>query len=236
MQISRNFGKFRLPGRVHGLVVIPGSISGGDVPCNSAWRIKIFHDLEGWAKYLKKTAHFFMPAYKKKILRTILFSAELYSELCENVYVVSSPDFEKSESYVLHFYPQNFLHLTGVKTSLKPADFFFKALNKTLSESDFECGAPNSIEESKRVLYGHVAQKMRHLSKIPTLFSGKDKLYIQENFKKGMIPCCLATANGRFTLGFIGRELCPLTLLNGNLLDSKSLTENISIEIVKIKN
>ena len=176
-----------------------------------------------------------MPVYKKKILRTILFSAELYSELCENVYIVSSPDFEKSESYVLHFHPQNFLHLTGVKTNLKPADFFFKALNKTLSENDFECGAPNSVEERERILYGHVAQKMRHLSKIPELFSKNNVLYVQEEFKKGMIPCCLATANGRFTLGFIGKELCPLTLLNGNLLDSKRLTKNVSVEIIKIK-
>ena len=54
MQINQNFGRFRLPERVYGLVAIPGSISGRDVPRNSAWRIKTFHDLEGWAKYLKK--------------------------------------------------------------------------------------------------------------------------------------------------------------------------------------
>nr|DAH53976.1 MAG TPA: hypothetical protein [Caudoviricetes sp.] len=32
LQINQNFGRFRLPERVHGLVEIPGSISSGDVP------------------------------------------------------------------------------------------------------------------------------------------------------------------------------------------------------------
>ena len=136
---------------------------------------------------------------------------------------------------MLHFFPKNFLHSAGVKTSLRPIDFFSKALDKTLSEDDFECGSPHSVEERERILYGHVVQKMRHLSKIPELFSKNNVLCVQEEFKKGTIPCCLATANERFTLGFIGKELCPLTLLNGNLLDSKRLTRNISVEIIEIK-
>lgn len=34
----------------------------------STWRIEIFHDLEGWAKYLLKTAHF-LCFLKRKLSR-----------------------------------------------------------------------------------------------------------------------------------------------------------------------
>ncbi len=205
-----------------------------DLRC-SAWRTEILHDLEGWAKYLEKTAHFFMLPFKKKILKTINVSAKLYSGLCDNFYIVSSADFQKAPYYVLHFYPQNFLHLTGVKTSLTPLDFFLKAKNGELLGEDFDCGSPKSANKRERDLYGHVVQKMRHLPKLAAAFNGEEKLCAQENFKKGAIPCCFATANGKFTIGFIGKELCPLTLLNGNMLDLESLANNVKIEIIKIR-
>lgn len=173
--------------------------------------------------------------FEEETLLIILESAQSYSKLCDYVYIISSDDFKEQNYYAIHFYPQNFLHLTGVKTTLKSIDFYEKALKGELSVSDFSCGSKGSSNESEKELYNHVKQKMKHLKHISSLFENSSVLVVQENFKKGKIPCCFASANGKFSMGFAGKSLQPMTLLNGNMLDPNQWITNVSVAKVKIK-
>lgn len=77
---------------------------------------------------------------------------------------------------------------------------------------------------------------MKHICDLPSLLDEPDRLLLQENFKKGSIPCCLGTTNGDFSVGFIGKSLQPLTLLNGNELDPSKAIGNLKITKIRIGN
>lgn len=55
-------------------------------------------------------------------------------------------DFKNRKRYTLRFYEENLLHLTGVKTNIKPSPFFEKALTNQLTIDDFDCDSTKEIK------------------------------------------------------------------------------------------
>ena len=56
----------------------------------------------------------------------------------------------------MRFYEGNFLHLTGVKTKIKPSIFFEKALTDQLTINDFDCDSTKEIK-------GYTKEKNPHI-------------------------------------------------------------------------
>ena len=159
-----------------------------------------------------------MNNYKETCISLINEAAKKYQTLLGKDFVVESIDFKNRNRYVLRFYDGNFLHLTGVKTNIKPATFFQKALNGELTVDDFDC-------DSTKELKGYTQEKIPHLITIDLFFDCQ--LEIQEKYSKGKVTCLIAASEGNYTLGFTGGKgpLNPMTLLNRNMLDH-SLTVN----------
>lgn len=67
---------------------------------------------------------------------TIASAAKGYAVLCDHIFIITSEGLRESDYYALHFYPQNFLHLTGAKTKMKSSEFFARALNGELKAND----------------------------------------------------------------------------------------------------
>lgn len=80
-------------------------------------------------------------SFKENVLDSILTGAKSYQSLLGFDFVVKSDAFRFRGEYVIRFHADNFLHLTGVGTSLSPKEFFFKAVDGSLSLDDFDCEA-----------------------------------------------------------------------------------------------
>ena len=167
-----------------------------------------------------------MNNYKEKCLALLNEAAKKYQTLLGKDFIIESLDFKNRSMYVLRFYKGNFLHLTGVKTKIKPAIFFEKVVNNELTISDFDC-------DSTKELKGFTQEKIPHLLNIDTFFH--KPLEIQENYSRGKVTCLIATSDGTFTLGFTGGSgpLNPMTLLNRNTIDHSVSTKSYTIVIKK---
>ena len=104
------------------------------------------------------------------------------------------------------------MHLTGIKTSLSPLDFFNKCFAGTLLLDDFDC-------DSTTQLKGLVRLKTRNLVNINSFFNGE--IEVQEDFEKGTIKCLLGASDNLCTIGFVDAKYCvrPKTILDKNHLD-----------------
>ena len=165
-----------------------------------------------------------MKNYKETCLSLINETAKKYKQLLGKDFVIESVGFKNRPKYILRFYEGNFLHLTGVKTKMKPAVFFEKALNKQLSIDDFDC-------DSTKELKGYTKEKIPHLLTIDSFFNGS--LEIQENYSRGKVTCLIAASEGTFTLGFTGGNgpLNPMTLLNRNMINHSISIKEYQITI-----
>ena len=167
-----------------------------------------------------------MKNYKQTCLALLNEAAKKYQTLIGKDFIIESADFKNRDRYILRFYEGNFLHLTGVKTRIKPAIFFEKALNNQLTLDDFDC-------DTTKELKGYTQEKIPHLLSIDSFFN--NLLEIQENYSRGKVSCLIATSEGTFTLGFTGGEgsLNPMTLLNRNTIDHSLSTKQYKITIKK---
>ena len=157
-------------------------------------------------------------SFKERVLSGIISGALSYSSLIGKQIKVKSPLFKIRNEYVLRFFPRNFLHLTGVHTSLPSMDFYLKALDGSLSLSDFDC-------DSSPALKGTVRCKVRNLQNIGTFFEWFVK--VEEDFSSGSVRCKFATSESTYTLGFIGKSfLVPNTLLHKDKIrESKQILD-----------
>ena len=145
-------------------------------------------------------------SFKERILSGIIAGALSYSFLVGKRIIVRSSSFKIRSEYVLRFFPRNYLHLTGVLTTLSSMDFYSKALDGSLSLSDFDC-------DSSPALKGTVRCKVRNLQNIGTFFERVTK--VEEDFSSGSVSCKFVTSEGTYTLGFTGTSFfVPNTLLN----------------------
>ena len=150
-------------------------------------------------------------SFKSTIKNKLIQAASNYSKLLDKKVIISSDSFDVSNTYIIRFFKTNFVHLTGVSTSLTPNDFYEKCLSGLLEEDDFEL---NRTPEQK----GLVRLKMKHLPYIDCFFEGE--ILVQENFEKGTIKCLIATSDGRCTIGFVDAKyhVRPKTILDRNHL------------------
>ena len=156
---------------------------------------------------------FFMgtKSFKENVLDSILTGAKSYQSLLGFDFVVKSDAFRFRSEYVIRFHADNFLHLTGVGTSLSPKEFFFKAVDGSLSLDDFDCEATPQRK-------GMVRLKVRNIRNIGAFFDRT--LAVQEKLVSGRVICLFAATDGTFTLGFTGGKMVnPMSLLNKNKND-----------------
>ena len=160
--------------------------------------------------------------FKQRAIELLKTGAKEYSKFLGFDFILKSDNFINREKYILRFYEGNFLHLTGVKTSLDAKTFFEKCLQETITISDFDC-------DSTKELKGTVRHKLSHIITISSFFDGEIKC--QESFVKGQVQCIIAATDKNYTLGFVGgnNSLNPNTLLHKDLLDPKTAIENIEI-------
>ena len=87
-----------------------------------------------------------MENYKESCCLLLHKAAEKYKKLLGKDFIIESKDFKNRKKYILRFYEGNFLHLTGVKTKIKPSLFFEKALANQLTIDDFNCDSTKEIK------------------------------------------------------------------------------------------
>ena len=156
-------------------------------------------------------------SFKERVKETVISNAVSYKwSYVKYEYLLCSEAFKHSAYYIVSAHEDNYLHLTGLHTSLSAEDFFNKCLNGTLDETDFDFAKEGQNEKEVK---GSVRRKINSLSDMMNMFSGS--AMVEEDFVKNRIKCSFATASPGVTLGFIvAGKAKPMTLLKGNELDS----------------
>ena len=156
-------------------------------------------------------------SFKERVKETVIRNAYSYKRyFVDYEYLLCSTAFVKNEYYIVSAYEDNYLHLTGLHTSLDAATFFEKCYKGTLAENDFDfCKGGQNESEVK----GSVRRKINSLPSIMDMFNVGT--FVEEDFEKNRIRCALAAGNVSATLGFVvAGKAKPMTLLKGNELNS----------------
>ena len=156
-------------------------------------------------------------SFKTRVLNTIIQCAKQYNTFyVEQNHLLVSNAFKKKPYYIIQAEKDNFLHLTGVSTSLSAVDFFDKAMDGTLAESDIQLITHGKSEKDSK---GTIRQKIKNLTSL-TAVVGRSCM-VQEDFKRNAVLCTFASANAQCTVGFIATPKLarPKSLLNGNVVD-----------------
>lgn len=151
--------------------------------------------------------------FKESIKEKLIIAANEYFKLVGFDFVITSEKFFYRKEYILRFYKDNFLHLTGVCTKLSANVFFDNCKTGTLHIDDFIC-------DTSKELKGKVKEKLKNLITIGSFF--EKELIFQEMFEKNRVKCKIASSDGMCTLGFtcINKSIhVPLTLLNKNQIN-----------------
>lgn len=78
-------------------------------------------------------------SFKERIRLAMIEAAREYKETyIDYEYLICSEAFKEREFYIVNAKEDNFQHLTGVHSTLKPKEFFDKCYNGTLQEEDFD--------------------------------------------------------------------------------------------------
>ena len=151
--------------------------------------------------------------FKIRIREQLIEAAQDYFKLTSITIVVESDEFVHQKRYLLKFNKSNFLHLTGVYSSLSANEFFDKCFNGTVALEDFD-----SNEQKNK---STIKKKMKNLVNLSTSFN--NEILVQEDFIKNRIVCKIATSDNERPIGFVDGNYCvwPNTLLDKNHLDNK---------------
>ena len=157
-------------------------------------------------------------SFKTRVKNVLIQTAKQYNDYyLKYSYLLCSNAFHDNDFYIIQANETNFLHLTGVHTTLSPKDFFQKCHNTTLEETDFDFIKSGQTEKE---VIGSVRRKINALPHIFNLM--QDATLVEENFKKNTINCSFAAGSTYCTLGFsISKTVKPKTLLKGMELDYK---------------
>ena len=156
-------------------------------------------------------------SFKERVKETVIQNAYSYKRyFVDYEYLLCSEAFVKKEYYIVSAFEDNYLHLTGLHTSLDAATFFEKCYKGILEETDFDvCKSGQNESEVK----GSVRRKINSLPSIMDMFNVGT--FVEEDFEKNRIRCALAAGNVSATLGFVvAGKAKPMTLLKGNELSS----------------
>ena len=167
--------------------------------------------------------------FKESVRTKLIIAAKEYSTLLDVDFVIKSDSFVLKKKYLLRFHKDNFLHLTGVTTTLKASTFYEKCFLGTIEISDFDCDSNEEIKGKSR-------EKLKHLQSIGSFF--ENTLIFQEDYRKNTIKCSVASSDGKYTLGFkmINESFnVPLTLLNRNQISDALAIKDVTIEKINKK-
>ena len=108
-------------------------------------------------------------SFKERVKETVIQNAYSYKKyFVDYEYLLFSTAFVNNEYYIVSAYNDNYLHLTGLHTSLNASDFFEKCYTKTLEECDFDfCKSGQNESEVK----GSVRRKINSLPTIMDIFN-----------------------------------------------------------------
>ena len=158
-------------------------------------------------------------SFDDRVISTLCSTSKLYKQnYVDYTYLIISESFINEPYYIIEMHEDNFLHLSGVQTSLNASEFFNKCISNSLLITDII--APSSGDKYYK---GTIRRKINVL---PDFVNGFDASYfVQENFKKNSVTCNFASSNYNLTIGFLKiHESVPFTLLKGDCLDHKSAT------------
>lgn len=176
-------------------------------------------------------------SFQTRVKNTITACAIDYDNyFVDYEYLIFSEAFVKRKYYIISAVDTNYLHLTGVKTSLSAKGFFEKCISSedSLQESDFsivgdiDTSLPKEKQrELKNQGKGNVRKKMQALPAIKDIFHSPRTL-VEEDFSKNKVYCTMAAETGITTLGFITESkvkpytVKPNTLMKDQKLSSKA--------------
>lgn len=149
--------------------------------------------------------------FEQKTKLQLVQAATAYSRLIGRSFVIESDAFVRQKRYVMRFFETNFLHLSGVETDLSPREFYAKCFSGDIEYGEFW--------DSPKKNASTIKKKLANLVLIDSFFDAD--IYVQEDFKKGLVRCFVATSNGQCTLGFVDAKyyVRPNTILASNHLD-----------------
>lgn len=155
-------------------------------------------------------------SFKERVKDALIKNAYSYKKYyVDYEYLLCSKAFSNNDYYIVSAYEDNYLHLTGVNTTLGAELFFEKCYKGTLEESDFDFSKKGQNEKEVK---GSVRRKINSLPNIMNMFTVGT--LVEEDFEKNRIRCELAAGNVCVTLGFVVvGNAKPMTLLKGNELD-----------------
>lgn len=159
-------------------------------------------------------------SFEERVKNELILYAKLYQQNFLDIeYFIYTSEFVYSKYYTIKAYKDNFLHLTGVSTSLTANDFFEKCINGTLSVNDFNIG--NKQQK------GTVRRKLSVFSSAMNLFLSGE-IQVEEKFAKNNVSCSFASSDNHCTMGFASMiKSKPQTLLKGNQLENRKKVEII---------
>jgi len=142
----------------------------------------------------------------------------------EYEYLIYSERFVQKPYYIVNALLTNYLHLTGVNTTLSTYEFFNKSLSGDLADCDFDFIKKDKNNKLINVK-GSVRQKVKALELMSLFFS--QKLVAEEAFAQKSIACSLATSDNKITMGFVDddTDAKPKTLLWGNELNKTKIVD-----------
>lgn len=169
--------------------------------------------------------------FVERVCQSIIDNASVFAEtFLKYDYLVCSQAFA-TKYHIITANERNYLHLTGVHTSMKPNDFFNKALSGKLVPADFDFIKPHVSEQSVK---GSVREKIIALPQIDGFFS--QDLYATEGFMQNRMVGTFSTADASnfVTLGFV-QNGNPMSLLKGNKLKGNNI-RNVDLVFQRDKN
>ena len=168
----------------------------------------------------------------ERVREGIIGFASVYkSVFLDYEHLIYSKDFKKNPYYIIGGNKDNYKHLTGVGSTLAPAEFFEKCLDCSIKESEIDFIKKG---ESEKEVKGYVRKKMKSLSLLSTFFA--NKLAAEEDFKRNRVECSFVTTENNITIGFVNvSRAIPKTLMSGNVLN-KSNSVDISLVLRRRRN
>ena len=171
-----------------------------------------------------------IPSFEETTLDMLISGAESYKRhFIDKEFLIFSRQLSCAKYYIVTGKADNYLHLTGVKTTLAKAQFFRKCLNGTLECSEIDCGQSKSQQRSA------VRDKRKVLGELEYIIYYPD-LLIEEEFSQNKIYSKLCASNQLSTLGFIegkSGKLLPNTLLKGNKLRGSQVPVEVVLSMTK---
>lgn len=163
----------------------------------------------------------------EKLKADLKIAAENFRKLLPLTIIFKHESFSKQKTYSARFYVENFMHLTGIKSSLSPTSFYYACLNGTLT-LPFLLNFPKEYRSI-------IKCKVKNLIKMDSYF--KSSLLVQENYERNSVSCAIATSDGYKTIGFTCTSpyIRPMTIMNKNKLNADQEILDVKPIIKKYK-